>query len=313
MAKIINFGSLNLDYVYAVEHFVRAGETLPSTGLQAFCGGKGLNQSLALARAGAEVIHAGFTGEKDGGPLLEILKENGVNTALIEKRACPSGHAILQVDKNGQNCILLYGGANQTNSVEYINCALSGLGGGDYLLLQNEVNLGAEVIKTAKARGLTVILNPSPIDEKIHSFPLNLTDYIILNEIEAAALCGKDSPEGMDCDGGQLASALAAQFPNTSIVLTFGNQGSVYIDKAAKEPVSQAVFQVKVADTTAAGDTFTGYFFAEIMSGKPAPDALKTASAAAALAVSQNGAAASIPAMEQVRKFLSNEAVPKLQ
>ncbi|MDR0494800.1 MAG: ribokinase [Treponema sp.] len=301
MAKIINFGSLNLDYVYAVEHFVRAGETLPSTDLQAFCGGKGLNQSIALARAGAEVIHAGFTGEKDGRPLLDILTENGVNTSLIEKRPCPSGHAIIQVDKNGQNCILLHGGANQTNSEEYVSRALSGFGAGDYLLMQNEVNLGAEIIKAAKDRGLAVILNPSPIDEKIHGFPLDLVDFLILNEVEAAALCGINSPSG----GGQLGDALTAKFPNTSIVLTLGNQGSAYIDKAARTPVSQAIIEIKVADTTAAGDTFTGYFFAGIMSGAPPADALKTATAAAALAVSQNGAAVSIPTMAQVRSFLS--------
>ena len=301
MPKILNFGSMNLDYVYSVDHFVREGETVPSSDLQIFCGGKGLNQSIALARAGAKVYHAGFVGENDGEPLLEKLEKSGVNTELIEKRSVPSGHAIIQVDASGQNCILLHGGANQTNSEDDIKRALSGFGKGDYLLLQNEINLGGKIIEEAKKREMTVILNPSPIDEKIFEFPLGLVDFLILNEVEAAVLCKLE----LTCSSEQLTNALPLRFSNLDIVLTLGSRGACYIEKGAKNIVMQETFPVEAIDTTAAGDTFTGYFFAGIMSGSLPVSALKTASAAAALAVSKKGAAASIPALEEVKAFLT--------
>ena len=137
--KILNYGSLNIDHVYHVPHFVRPGETLSSLDMQLFAGGKGLNQSIALARAGADVWHAGAIG-KDGGMLSGILKDSNVNTGCLKIRDVPTGHAIIQIDENGQNCILLYGGANQTMNRLEIEEVLSHFEEGDILLLQNEIN-----------------------------------------------------------------------------------------------------------------------------------------------------------------------------
>ena len=122
--KVLNFGSLNLDYVYSVDHMVTPGETLASYGMSVFCGGKGLNQSIALAKAGVSVYHAGMVGE-EGGALLEACKEGGVKTDFIKTIPGKSGHTIIQVDKEGQNCILLFGGANRSITKEYVDEVLS--------------------------------------------------------------------------------------------------------------------------------------------------------------------------------------------
>lgn len=291
--KILNFGSLNLDYVYSVQHFVRAGETISSQDMQVFSGGKGLNQSIALARAGAEVYHAGAVGLADGNPLLAALTSSGVNVALTEKIACPSGHAIIQVDDGGQNGILLYGGANRTNSESYIDRVLESFSAGDFILLQNEINLVDRIILKANAIGMRVVLNPSPMDEKIKKLPLESVDYILLNEVEAAGLCGCT-------DTALLPVMLQEKLPQASILLTLGKQGVVYWESGALTPINHGIYDVPVADTTAAGDTFTGYFIACIMSGKTNEEALRLASVASSIAVSRKGASPSIPTMEEV-------------
>jgi len=294
MPKILNFGSLNIDYVYAVEHFARAGETVLSKNRRVFCGGKGLNQSIALARAGADVYHAGFVGCNDGDILIEELASSGVKTDLIEKRDCPGGHAIIQVDASGQNCILIYGGANQTNSEEYIDSVLSRFDEGDIVVLQNEINMNAQIIRKAKQKGMTAVFNPSPADAQITELPLDMLDYIILNEVEAESLCGIKDAQAID--------ALRAKFPKTAVLLTLGSKGSVYMDNTQDTPISQGIFDVPVVDTTAAGDTFTGYFLALTAAGSSADYAMRLASAAAAIAVSREGAAVSIPRLAEVKK-----------
>ena len=116
--KIINMGSLNLDNVYQVRNIVRPGETISSTGMEVHCGGKGLNQSIALAKAGMEVYHAGIVGTADGDMLIQALEDAHVNTSLIKRIEGKSGHCIIQVDENGQNCIVLHGGANHAFTEE---------------------------------------------------------------------------------------------------------------------------------------------------------------------------------------------------
>jgi len=138
--KILNFGSLNIDYTYQVEHFVRAGETLSSDSLQIFSGGKGLNQSIALSRAGADVWHAGAVGKEDGEFLLRQLEEAGVHTEFIAHTEGKTGHAIIQKDPTGQNCILLYGGANQEITRQMADRVLESFEEGDFLILQNEIS-----------------------------------------------------------------------------------------------------------------------------------------------------------------------------
>lgn len=158
--KILNFGSLNLDYVYGVEHFVMAGETISSSSRDTFCGGKGLNQSVALAKAGGNVFHAGNIGA-EGGMLRDMLESAGVDTHLTKEVGVPTGHAIIQVNKKGNNCIILFGGANQQITSAQTDATLAEFSAGDYLILQNEVNMLAEIIDKAYAKGMVIFLNPS--------------------------------------------------------------------------------------------------------------------------------------------------------
>ncbi|MCL1855497.1 MAG: ribokinase [Clostridia bacterium] len=292
--KILNFGSMNIDYVYVVSHFVRPGETLSSTRMEIFCGGKGLNQSIALARAGMEVYHAGCIGE-DGDMLAENLAENGVDISLI--RRCPSktGHTIIQVDAAGQNSILLFGGANQLITEEHIDEALADFSAGDMLLLQNEVNLVDSMIRKAKARELRVVVNPAPMQPNMLSAPLNLADVLFLNELEATELCGEREPQ-------RQLFALRARYPRTTLVLTLGEHGSLY-QAPGGETYRQGIYRVPVVDTTAAGDTFIAYLLAGLVLRLDTAESLQLAAKAAAMAVSREGAAVSIPRMDEVKAF----------
>lgn len=290
--KLLNFGSLNIDYVYQVDHFVRPGETLSSDSRQTFCGGKGLNQTIALSRAGVEVFHAGAVGRADGAVLLNTLKSNGVNTDFINQcEDVASGHAIIQVTPSGQNCILLYGGANQTITKEHIDATLSHFSAGDYILLQNEINNVDYIMERAYQKGLVIVLNPSPMNERILALPLAYVSYLILNEVEAADICGELAEDN-------LLEALSHRYPNAKIVLTLGKRGVQYKD--GDTILTHGIYKVPVVDTTAAGDTFTGYFIASLAQGHTPDEALRLASVASSIAVSRKGAEASIPYMHEV-------------
>ena len=290
--KILNIGSMNIDYVYTVPHFVRPGETLSSSGMEIFCGGKGLNQSIALARAGLSVYHAGCIGE-DGDMLTQNLAENGVDVSLIRRCPARTGHTIIQLDASGQNSILLYGGANRQMTEAYIDEALSAFSANDVLLLQNEVNLVDSMILKAKARGMRVAINPAPMSPSMRSAPLAMVDMLILNEVEAADLSGVQ-------DTGRHIFALRDLYPNATLVLTRGEHGALY-QAPGGETFRQGIYQVPVVDTTAAGDTFIAYLLAGLESGQDIPGCLRLAAMAAAIAVSRMGAAASIPGMEEVQ------------
>ena len=293
--KILNFGSLNLDLVYQIPHFVRAGETLSTTGFSKGVGGKGLNQSVALAKAGAEVYHAGLIGE-DGMMLKDFLAANGVDTRFVRVTDCPSGHAVIQVIPEGNNCIFLYGGANQQVSEAFIAEALKPFAAGDFLVLQNEINMIDKIILAAAEKGMQVVLNPSPIADNLKELPLEKISWFILNEIEGAELSGETEP-------GKILDRLTALYPHAKIVLTLGGDGSVYAD--AQKRVHQSVFKVQAVDTTAAGDTFTGFFFAAMAEGNVSvEDALKRASKASSISVTRPGAAASIPTLSEVLEAL---------
>ena len=289
--KVLNYGSLNFDFVYAVDHIVAPGETLSSSRLEQHFGGKGLNQSIALARAGVPVFHAGLVGE-DGQAFLDLCQKSGVDTRYIGSTPGKSGHAIIQVDKNAQNCILLFGGSNQLQTKEYIDSVLANFEKGDILLLQNEVNLLPYLIDKASEIGMTIVLNPSPFDEKIAACDLGKVGVFLLNEVEGAQLTGKSDPE-------QITQEIRARYPHAIVVLTLGEAGSVYDD--GKTTVRQPIFKVKAVDTTAAGDTFTGYFIYSLVQGMPAAEGLSIAAKASAIAVSREGATDSIPTLAEVQ------------
>ena len=288
--KIYNLGSLNIDRVYSVDHFVSAGESISSSKLEIFPGGKGLNQSVALARAGADVVHGAVIG--DGGDfLVDVMRDSGVDVSRIVKAQGDCGHAIIQVDKNGGNCIMIYGGTNRAVTPEYVEDFLSDAAEGDILLAQNETNCVGEAFEIAHAKGMTVAFNPSPFDERIYPLPLDRVGIWFCNEIEGAALTGSDDPDGI-CDG------FARLYPESGLVLTLGASGSIFC--AGGEKYGQAAYSCRVVDTTAAGDTFTGYWLAAVSKGSFHARAMDTASKAASIAVSRMGASASIPYIDEI-------------
>lgn len=300
--KILSLGSLNIDYVYRVDSIVRPGETISCAGMAKFCGGKGLNQSIALARAGAHVCHAGKIGG-DGDMLLEQLKKNGVDTSCIVVSQSPTGHAIIQVDQNGQNSIVILAGANGDISEDDIDKFLSGFHKGDLLLLQNEVSNIEYAVRSAHKRGLMIALNPSPINKKLAgSDVLQYVDWLIMNEIEGYEITKKK-------DSADICDVLLAKYPSCKIVLTLGEKGCVYRDKDAS--YSQGIYEVPVVDTTAAGDTFTGYFLACMLENAGIARALNMASKAASIAVSRQGASDSIPTRDEVEKYQKKDGLSR--
>ncbi len=291
--KVRCFGSLNIDYVYQVEHFVKKGETIASSDLQVFCGGKGLNQALALAKAGCPVTFAGKLGE-DGAFLLETLQEAGVDISLVKiSEQVRTGNAIIQIDESGDNCIMLYGGANQTISKADVDEILQNFQAGDYLVLQNEISEISYIIEQAKQKQLIIVLNPSPINQALLTYPLNLVDILILNEHEGRALLATELDETES-----LLAALQTQYPHTKIVLTLGAAGSQYSD--GELSIIQEAYQAQVRDTTAAGDSFSGFFLAALIKGEKPKQAMNLAAKAAAITVSRPGAAVSIPTLQEV-------------
>lgn len=291
--KICSFGSLNLDHIYRVGEIVRPAETISSLGTQDVCGGKGLNQSVAMARAGAKVWHAGNVGQDEAGQVLEAaLRAERIDTSLIRRLPVPSGHAIIQINAQGENAIIVFGGANQQVTQEQIDAAIAQFEPGDLLVLQNEVNCLPEIIRAAHARGMKIALNPSPITAALAQIPVELCDILFVNEIEAGQLC--------DAEKATL-EQLAARFPHAMLVYTMGSRGaSVYADG---KTYHQDAIRVKAVDTTGAGDTFTGYFLAAIGEGMGIEDALLLATKAAAIGVTRPGASVSIPARAEVEAW----------
>ena len=289
--KILNFGSMNIDYVYQVDHFIRPGETFASLSMAAGCGGKGLNQSIALAQAGNRVYHACKIGA-EGGFLVEKLREKGVDTRYILPGEGSCGHAIIQVDPSGQNCILLYGGTNQQMTEDFIDSVLEDFGEGDVLVLQNELNLTGYMIEKARARGMRVAFNAAPFDEKIAGYPLEKLSWLVLNEVEGTALADT-------ADEDAIPGILRARNPGVNILLSLGKRGCVYYGADGSEIRGKAI-TVEAVDTTAAGDTHFGFFLRGILDGGTVEEALKLASVASGIAVTRPGAADSVPAYEEV-------------
>ena len=285
MGKVLNFGSINIDHVYRVDHFVRPGETLNCQDYQRFAGGKGLNQSLALSHAGAKVFHAGKVGKTDSW-LKELLQQHGVETLYIQDVDSPSGHAMIQVNSEGENSIVLYGGANRKITQWDAETILKNFSSEDCLLIQNEVSAVPEIIHVAKAQGLTVALNPAPMTPEVKDYPLECVDLLIVNEIEAQDLSGQNQVEA-------IRSTLQEQYPEMTIVLTLGKQGAWFL--GTEQECFEPAVEVEPVDTTAAGDTFIGYFLAEWMKHHQPEKALEWGCRAAGVCVTKQGAADSIP------------------
>lgn len=288
--KILNFGSCNIDYVYSLEHIVNVGETETTNKLEVFPGGKGLNQSIAIAKAGAKVYHAGCVGY-DGGMLKDILQCNGVDIAYLNTVDAKNGHAVIQVSSKGENSIFLYPGSNEMITKEHIDKVLENFDKGDFLVLQNEINDVDYIVQKAGEKGMCIILNPSPFNEKIRKINFDMLSYLVINEVELLGISGCSEPEE-----GLL--TLKNRYPTLKIILTLGENGSVLF--YGTQELWQSAYKVNVVDTTSAGDTFLGYFVAELSKGTEYSQILKIASAASAITVSRKGAAPSIPNKDEL-------------
>ena len=289
--NVVNFGSLNIDHVYAVDHFCRAGETIHTKSYTQNAGGKGLNQSIAVSRSGQKVHHAGLLGP-EGTRLAELLSGSGVDLRYLKHTDVPQGHAVIQVQPDGQNCIFLYGGSNQAVTPQEIDEVLMQLNAGDYLLLQNEIANLTYLLRAAARRGLRVVLNASPISDELLNADLSGVDWLVVNEIECAAMAGcGDAQAGYE--------TLKQRYPSLGILLTLGSEGSVSWKDGTE--VRQCAYPVKAVDTTGAGDTFMGYFVGCLAQGMERQTAMQYASMASAISVTRPGAAASLPLMDEVR------------
>ncbi len=288
--KVLDFGSLNYDYVYQVDHILVGGETSAALSMETHIGGKGLNQAIALKKAGVNVFMAGSLGT-DGVSIRELCRKEGVNTDYLASVDGKSGHTIIQVDKDAQNCIMLYGGSNRKQEKPQIDQTLEDFGIGDILLLQNEINHLNYIIDKASEIGMTIVLNPSPFDDNLKTCDMGKVDYFIMNEIEGSLLTGKERYR-------DILSAMRLMFPKARTVLTVGKEGAYYQDENVQ--VFQEAFPVKAVDTTAAGDTFTGYFIAGLVNGTDINRNLRMCARASSIAVTKKGATDSIPEYEDV-------------
>ncbi|MBR4769279.1 MAG: ribokinase [Lachnospiraceae bacterium] len=292
--KLLVFGSCNLDFTYAVDHIVASGETESVSEVNVFPGGKGLNQAIALKKAGADCFFAGCIGE-DGEMLKEVLAGEGVDTQYLSVVKTRTGHAIIQVDREGRNSILVAPGANHAVTEPFADRVLENFGDGDFLLLQNEISSLPHIIRRAKERGMKVIINPSPYTGFFRTIDLNDVFAVILNETEASMWAGSDRPS-------DFLALVSDRYPGLKAVLTLGGEGSVFLRGGTV--YRQPAYRVKAVDTTAAGDTFTGYFIAGLFRNDPIETVLKYASAAAAIAVSRKGASVSVPTRDEVERLL---------
>lgn len=279
-------GSTNMDLVAYVAKAPQRGETVTGREFRTLPGGKGANQAVAAARAGATVAMIGAVGnDAFGSQLRSALDHSGVDTDLLRTVEGPSGMAHIVVDDDGGNAIVVIPGANAT---------LTALSAGDKaeiasaaaLLLQLEVPLEGVLAaaRTAREHGVRTILTPAPA-QPLPPELLAATDLLLPNEHEVAALTGITDPAAA-------ARALLSQVPE--VVVTLGAAGSLYAARGA-EPVTVPARRVTAVDTTGAGDTFAGALAVALCEGNSLPDALSWASAASALSVQRTGAATSMP------------------
>lgn len=292
--RIINFGSINIDIFFAVDHIVRPGETISARSIEKRAGGKGLNQSIALAKNSDSVYHVGNIGI-DGKFLAEYLESEHINTEFVRESESFTGNALIQVDDKGENSIVLYKGANFDNDKDFVDRVFDHFGENDILVLQNEINMMDYIIDKAYEKGLKIVLNPSPITEEIKKFDYDKIDILLLNEHEAKAISGKSGVEAN-------IKYFKETYPNLKLVITLGKEGSIYISQ--KDIIRQEAKKVKAVDSTGAGDTFTGYFVASFYQGKKVRDCLELATSASALSVMKKGASVSIPSLSEVEEFM---------
>lgn len=282
---IFNLGSINIDHVYRVPHLPEPGETLAATAYAVGLGGKGANQSVAAARAGASVFHIGAIGPNSDWVVAD-LQGYGVDTAHILTLPIASGHAIINVDPQAENFIVLFPGANHQISDFHIAQSLAAARPGDSLMMQNETSGQAAAARLAADMGLRVAYSAAPFDITALRLVLPFARLLLMNEGEAQ----------------DLQDAMGA-LPENDLVITQGARGATYLSAGA-EPLFIPAFPANPVDTTGAGDCFAGYLVASLDAGLPMPLAMRRAAAAAALQVTRSGAAQAMPTAAEVAELL---------
>ncbi len=282
---VFNLGSINIDHVYRVPHLPAPGETLSALGYSQGLGGKGANQSVAAARAGARTVHIGAIGPNSDW-VLDQMRAYGVDLSGVSTLAEATGHAIINVDPGAENAIIIYPGANRAVTGAMVQDALAPAVPGDTLLIQNETSAQDAGAALAAAKGLRVVYSAAPFDIAAVRAVLPHISLLVMNEIEAE----------------QTRTALGA-LPPLECIITKGAAGADWISASA-EPLFMPSFRVTPVDTTGAGDTFIGTLAAALDMGLGREGAMRQAAAAAALQVTRAGAAQAIPTAAEVAAFL---------
>lgn len=289
---IYNLGSINIDHIYRLAELPRAGETLASLEYSLGLGGKGANQSVAAAMAGADIRHLGAMGTGDDW-VLERLAAAGVGTGSIARLdQAATGHAIILVDAQGENSIILHGGANRALTADIVTRELSAIGPGDILLMQNETNQQSMAAAQARAAGARVVYSAAPFEIEALRAALPHISILAVNEVEA-----RDT-----------FAAFGEALPIEGMLITRGAEGAEYRDLQTGQIWHQPAFMVRAVDTTGAGDCFAGWFAAGLSRDETIATALRHASAAAALQVTRKGAGDAMPARDEVMNFLKEHA-----
>lgn len=288
--KVLCFGSANLDHVYKVDHFTAPGETQGCLEYDIKCGGKGVNQAIAMALAGNDTYFAGIIGS-DGGLLKDALIDKSVHIDYMKISDKPTGHAIIEVDQSGQNHILLYGGTNKDIDFEYIDEVLSHFSKEDIVVLQNEINNVPYIIERCYEKEMKIFFNAAPYDKTIQNYPLEKVTWLVVNETEGVALSEEEEYE-------KILQTLKQKYPHTHLLFTMGKEGSRVLTD--KEDVKVEALKVKAVDTTAAGDTYIGYFVRGIVEEMSLLETAQMATKASAIAVTRFGAVDSIPSYDEV-------------
>ncbi|GAA0133784.1 ribokinase [Paenibacillus sp. YSY-4.3] len=297
--KILVIGSINMDLVLRVPYIPQVGETLLGSSVERVPGGKGANQAVTAAKLGADVSMLGKVGgDEFGGPLIDNLRQAGVNTDHIDlEPAASSGLAAIQVNDEGDNSIVVLSGANDLCDKDYVLAHEKLIKEADIVILQMEIPHEAvyEAVDLARKHGKTIILNPAPAPDSIPDEVLGKLDYLIPNETELQKLSGQTVDSIASAE--DAAKVLLAKGVD-SLIVTLGSNGSLYVD--VNETVHVPARVVKAVDTTAAGDSFVAAFAASLSEGKSVQEAISFATKVSSIVVTKAGAQTSIPERREV-------------
>ncbi|HAR40874.1 MAG TPA: ribokinase [Coprothermobacter sp.] len=294
--KAVVIGSMNMDFTMDVDHLPSKGETVPAVRLRTSPGGKGLNQAVALARLGAEVLMVGAVGnDASGEVLLDNLPKDRIPDFSIKKVDDSTGNAFITVDSQGNNTIVVYPGANYKLDIGWVESFKGEIESSDFVVLQMEIPVETVIASIELAHNLNtkVVLNPAPA-LPLPEYVCTMVDLIIPNETELALL----TDESNVLEGARKLLKMGAK----AVVVTLGSEGCLYKD--ANQEISVEGFKVNAIDSTAAGDAFIGGLLTALGRHEDIGTAMKFANAVGAITVTRLGAQESIPTYEEVEEFL---------